>query len=75
MDIELLNRNKNINRGFRELIVWQESSELYKIVKNKIRSLKNVPFKVCAQVEDSMFSVSSNIAEGYCRRSIKENIQ
>ena len=75
MDIELLNRNKNINRGFRELIVWQESSELYKIVKNKIRSLKNVPFKVCAQVEESMFSVSSNIAEGYCRRSIKENIQ
>ncbi len=26
-------------------------------------------------MEDSIFSVSSNIAEGYSRRSIKENIQ
>ena len=75
MDKEILNRNKNINRGFRDLLVWQEAVELYKMVKNKVRSLRSVPFKIKAQVEDSMFSVSSNIAEGYCRRSIKENIQ
>ncbi|MCX6168354.1 MAG: four helix bundle protein [Ignavibacteriales bacterium] len=75
MNREILNRNKNINRGFRELEVWQEAVELYKIVKNKIRILKKLPYKVKAQIEDSIFSVSSNIAEGYCRRSLKENIQ
>jgi four helix bundle protein len=36
--------------------------------------LKEVPFKVKAQVEDSVFSCHSNIAEGYAKRSIKEYI-
>ena len=75
LDNELLNRNKNINRGFRSLDVWKESVDLYKFVKIKIEELKTIPFKVKAQIEDSIFSVSSNIAEGYCRRYLKENIQ
>jgi four helix bundle protein len=75
MDKEILNSNKNINRGFRDLIVWKEAVELYKTVKVKVRSLNGTPYKVKAQIEGSIFSVSSNIAEGYCRRSIKENIQ
>lgn len=74
MNTDLLNRNKNINRGYRELMVWQEAVELYRTVKVKIRGLKGTPYKVKAQIEDSIFSVSSNIAEGYCRRSLKENI-
>lgn len=32
-------------------------------------------FKIKEQIEDSILSVSSNIAEGYCRRFLKENIQ
>ena len=28
MDEELLNRNKNINRGYRKLEVWKEAVEL-----------------------------------------------
>jgi four helix bundle protein len=36
--------------------------------------LESVTFKVRAQVEDSIFSVHSNIAEGYSRRSLKEYI-
>lgn len=72
---ELLGKNKNINRGFRDLIVWQEAIDLYSFIKRELRVLNDVPLKVKAQVEDSIFSVSSNIAEGYCRRSIKENIQ
>lgn len=75
MDEKLLNRNRNINRGFRKLIVWQEAIELYVFVKKKIRKLNEVPFKVKAQVEDSIYSCHSNIAEGYSRRSIKEYIQ
>ena len=75
MDEEFLNRNRNINRGFRKLEVWKEAIELYVFVKNKIRTLDSVPFKIKAQVEDSIFSVHSNIAEGYSRRSLKEYIQ
>ncbi|MGB5287519.1 MAG: four helix bundle protein [Ignavibacteriaceae bacterium] len=75
MDEELLNRNKNINRGFRKLEVWKEAVQLYVSLKNNIRTLGNVPFKVRAQVEDSIFSVHSNIAEGYSRRSLREYIQ
>ena len=75
MDEELINRNKNINRGFRKLGVWKEAIELYVFVTKKVRTLESVPFKVRAQVEDSIFSVHSNIAEGYSRRSLKEYIQ
>lgn len=75
IDKELLNRNKNINRGYRKLIVWNEAIELFVFVKKKLNTLKSISFKVKAQIEDSIFSVHSNIAEGHCRRHLKENIQ
>ena len=75
MNEEIINRNKNINRGYRKLDIWKESIELYVFVKTKIRNLKDVPYKVRAQVEDSALSCPSNIAEGYSRRGLKENIQ
>lgn len=71
----LSEQNKNINRGYRELNVWKEAVELFYFVREKLKTLDNLSFKIKAQVEDSIFSVQSNIAEGYCRRSIKENIQ
>ena len=74
-EMKYLERNKNINRGFRKLVIWQEAIELYKLVKEKLESFNTIPYKISAQVEDSIFSVSSNIAEGYCRRHLKENIQ
>jgi len=70
-----LERNKNINRGYRKLEVWKEAVELYAFVKKKLKNLKELSFKSRAQIEDSALSVSSNIAEGYCRRYLKENIQ
>ena len=72
---KLLEKNKNINRGFRKLEVWKEAIELFAFVREKLKTLVGVSFKVKAQIEDSIFSVSSNISEGYCRRSLKENIQ
>ena len=36
MDEELLNRNKNINRGYRKLEVWKEAVELFVIVKKEL---------------------------------------
>lgn len=75
MKEEIINRYKNINRGFRKLDVWKEAIDLYAFVKDKIRNLSRAPFKVKAQVEDSVYSCHSNIAEGYSRRSLKEYIQ
>ena len=71
---ELINRNKNINRGYRKLTVWREAIDLYVYVSKKLDIINNISFKVKGQVEDSAFSVHSNIAEGYSRRSLKENI-
>lgn len=71
---ELIERNKNINRGYRKLTVWKEAIDLYVYVSKKLEDINTISFKVIAQVEASAFSVHSNIAEGYGRRSLKENI-
>ena len=75
MDDEVLERNKNLNRGFRKLVVWREAVELYVFVKQELEKIKGLSFKIRDQILDSAFSISSNTAEGYCRRSIKEYIQ
>jgi len=62
----------NINRGFKKLIVWQDSVELYVLTNKK---LSNFPFelkKTMGNCIDASHSISRNIAEGYCRRGIKE---
>ena len=64
---------KNINRGFKNLIVWQDSIELYKcackiLLRDSTFELK----KVISNSIDASHSISRNIAEGYSRRSIKE---
>ena len=63
---------KNINRGFKKLRVWRDSISLYI---SAYRILSNFPFelkKVASNSIDAAHSVSRNIAEGYCRRSLKE---
>jgi len=75
MDDEILERNKNLNRGFRKLNVWREAVELYVFEKKVLGEVKGISFKIKDQVLASGFSISSNLAEGYCRKSIKEYIQ
>lgn len=48
---------------------------LFDFVKKKIDASDKLSFKTKAQIEDSSLSISSNIAEGYGRRFIRENIQ
>ena len=63
---------KNINRGFKSLRVWKDAVSLY-ILACKI--LTKFPFelkKVASNSIDAAHSISRNIAEGYCRRSLKE---
>lgn len=63
---------KNINRGFKKLQVWQDAVSLYVLA---CEIFGNFPFdlkKVSSNSIDAAHSISRNIAEGYCRRSLKE---
>jgi len=63
---------KNINRGFKKLRVWQDAIALYVLA---CKIFINFPFelkKVAANSIDAAHSISRNISEGYCRRSLKE---
>jgi len=63
---------RNINRGFKKLRVWQDAVSLY-IFACKI--FLKFPFglmKTVSNAVDAAHSISRNIGEGYCRRSLKE---
>ena len=63
---------KNINRGFKKLRVWQDSVSLYTL---SCKMFNDFPFdlkKVSSNAINAAHSISRNIAEGYCRRSINE---
>ena len=63
---------RNKNRGYQQLRVWQDAIQLYVLTCPVFR---NFPFelkKVASQAIASADSVHRNIAEGYCRRSLKE---
>ena len=63
---------KNINRGYKKLRVWQDAISLYILT---CEIFGNFPFelkKVAANSIDAAHSISRNISEGYCRRSLKE---
>ena len=62
---------KNVNRGFKRLKVWQDAVNLYVL---PYRAFAGFPFelkKVASNSIDAAHSISRNIAEGYCRRSLK----
>jgi len=67
-----MSERRNINRGFKKLQVWQDAVSLY--VEACTIFLK-FPFsltRVAANAIDSAHSINRNIAEGYCRKSIRE---
>jgi len=66
---------RNINRGYMKLEVWQKAVELFKLVWDAVHSEVKIDLKLRSQIVDAAQSVSSNVAEGYSRRSIKEYIQ
>ncbi len=69
MDID---KNKNINRGYRKLNVWQESVEMYVFVCDLLKAFPYDLKKSAANAMDASLSIQRNIAEGYCRKSINE---
>jgi four helix bundle protein len=63
---------KNVNRGFKKLRVWQDAVALCVLACNIFTDFPFELKKVAANSIDAAHSVSRNIAEGYCRRSLKE---
>jgi four helix bundle protein len=65
---------KNRNRGYRKLRVWQDAVTLYVETCHLFKSLAFEMKRVVGQAIASADSIHRNIAEGYCRRSIREYI-
>jgi four helix bundle protein len=63
---------RNINRGYKKLRVWQDAISLYVMACDLLMTFPFELKKTASNAIDSCHSVSRNIAEGYCRRSIKE---
>ncbi|MFQ5638793.1 MAG: four helix bundle protein [bacterium] len=66
---------RNKNRGYMTLVVWQKSIQLFKLIWKVVYKENKIDFKLRAQITDAAQSVSSNISEGYSRRSINEYLQ
>ncbi len=70
-----MTERKNINRGFKQLRVWNDAIELYVL---SCEILNDFPFELGKTVSnciDASHSISRNIAEGYSRKSIKEYLK
>jgi four helix bundle protein len=63
---------QNINRGFRKLRVWQDAVSLYVLASSLLMRFPFELKKVASNSIDAAHSISRTIAEGYCRRSLKE---
>jgi four helix bundle protein len=63
---------KNRNRGYQKLIVWNDAITYYSFTYDVFRSFPYELKWVASQQIASANSVHRNIAEEYCRRSIKE---
>jgi len=70
-----MSERKNINRGYMKLIVWQDAKALYVRTCMTFRVFPYELKRVASQQIASVDSIHRNIAEGYCRRSLKEYLQ
>jgi four helix bundle protein len=65
-------KRRNLNRGYMKLEVWNDAMELFVFVDKIVGETTNVELRLKAQILGSAQSVSANISEGYCRKSINE---
>ena len=61
-------------REFTDLLTWQEGHKLVLMI-YKIKYPKEEKFGLMDQIRRASVSITSNIAEGFCRRTMKEKIQ
>ena len=67
-------QRRNKNRGYQQLVVWQDAVQYYRLTVAWFRPAGFELGRIVSQQLASVDSVHRNIAEGYCRRSIKEYI-
>src|ERR1039458_2462889 len=65
----------NRNRGYDQLRVWQHAIEYYLVNCRVFKAFQFELRRVGSQAIASADSVHRNIAEGYCRRSLREYLQ
>jgi four helix bundle protein len=63
---------KNKNRGYQQLRVWQDAIDFYVLSCEVFGSFPYHLKRVASQAIASADSTHRNIAEGYCRRSLRE---
>lgn len=68
----MIEKRKNINRGYRKLHVWQDAIELYVLVSTTFSKFPYDLKRVASNAIDAAQSISRNISEGYCRKGVKE---
>ena len=66
-------KRRNLNRGYMKLDVWQRGMDLFEMVFRLAVAVSD--FKLKSQFTDAAQSVSTNVAEGYGRRSLPEYLQ
>jgi four helix bundle protein len=69
-----MTERRNINRGYKKLIVWQDAAELYILTCKIFRKFQYELRRVASNQIASIDSVHRNIAEGYSRRSVNEHL-
>jgi four helix bundle protein len=63
---------RNKNRGYQQLRVWVDAVQFYAASAKIFRGFPYELKRVASQAIASADSVHRNIAEGYCRRSLRE---
>ena len=66
-------KRQNLNRRYMKLEAWQRGMDLFEMVLKATTGVTD--FKLRSQIVDAAQSVSANIPEGYCRRSLPEYLQ
>lgn len=76
MPMALITQQNNKISSFRDLKAWQECHKLLLVTYSYISKFpKTEMYELASQLRRSSVSVTSNIAEGFGRRSKKEKIQ
>jgi len=68
----VMGMRKNKNRGYQKLRVWNDAIEYYQQTFAAFRVFPYELRRIASQAIASTDSIHRNIAEGYCRRSIRE---
>ena len=61
MEDEVLERNKNLNRGFRKLRVWREAIELYVFVKEALGGIKGLSLSTFDEFDKRHYGVENKL--------------